>query len=436
MEKHSTLHSRVISLILLFITSTLLFYGCKRENNFNNQPDMSIEKAKGWFEKNYSGSVNSSGYLSQNQQSVESSIVQNRSKTSGIAKLLLWNSYHSIVIDGIYYLAVDISNGSIKFANGQHGTRFAVFSNSSDAKVNLNIIEILSNDPITKVNSLQLTENVIRTMKGIIAIHKIQQAFNVIIYNENYKYVESFENKKGNLRSKKIKISKRSSQSAIQSSTEQSSTNENCELWGMFMITYNEDGSIKEAELLYTFYVGDCDTINNPNNQDDPGDYGGGEDEDESDEINMFYQYVAMEIRPAVVEGSSSEPNGDPISDIVTWSVAKATYAGWQILADTRYSYTHDTYFDVLNMSVNHVFTFLQWSTTGSYFVGSQVAIESTWTQTSSVDQVLNNGTSQAVGKAKVIGNIKHRLRHPLPLSGSLETVQYIPGNELRFKPN
>ncbi len=221
-------------------------------------------------------------------------------------------------------------------------------------------------------------------------------------------------------------------------SIEDFSTTDNCELWEVVLITYNEDGSVAQEDVLYTYYVGQCDNINNPNNQDDPGDYGGGDDEINYE--HLFNQYVSMEIRPAFSNGPTTEPNSDPVTDVVTWKVAEASYAGWQILADTRFSYMHDTYFDVINMSLNHVYTFSQYSTTNSRFIGSHTFIESTWNQSSVVDQVLNNGTPSAKGRSRVTGSIRHKTKIEIevPYIGriTLDRTFNIPGNTLEFIPH
>ncbi len=78
----------------------------------------------------------------------------------------MWDSHQNLFVDGTHYLAVDISNGSIKFTNGRYGTRLALFSMKSASEMKMHIIEILSKNLITKSNLIQTVENIIRVKKG------------------------------------------------------------------------------------------------------------------------------------------------------------------------------------------------------------------------------------------------------------------------------
>lgn len=279
MKKQTISCLKVLSVISLFAYNFFLFSSCKREGVTITQPELTIEKAKNWFKQNYPGNITSYDNTGQNQQGSEFSTVHQSSKTSKIGKFIMWDSHQSLFVDGTHYLAIDISNGSIKFTNGQYGARLVLFSINSTSQMKMNIIEILSKNPATKTNALQLLENIIRTKKGLSTTHKIEQTLNAIVYSEDYKYAESFSTKNGVFESKNIKIIKRNVNSTNPVATEPSnpdfSSSENgCTLWGYFEVTYDQWGNILEQELLYTYLV--CPE-GNPNEEDMPGEYGGGD---------------------------------------------------------------------------------------------------------------------------------------------------------------
>ena len=75
-------------------------------------------------------------------------------------------------------------------------------------------------------------------------------------------------------------------------------------------------------------------------------------------------------------------------------------------------------------------------NTVGSSFIGTNILIESTWNQTSSISEIHNNNTSGTYGRSKVSGEVTHRLRQPLPYSGGILGFTFqVPANELRFYP-
>lgn len=151
--------------------------------------------------------------------------------------------------------------------------------------------------------------------------------------------------------------------------------------------------------------------------------------------IAMFNSYTQMEETPVVIEGNSTSVGADPVTGSVTWEVAKHSFGTWSIQAITNYSYVHDRFLTV-NMTYIDTYNMTMFSTANSNFIGSNIFIESTWTEANKVDQVLNNNTANTHGQANISGTIRHRLRHPLPVSGGvLDVTNYVQGNTLTFYP-
>ncbi len=224
------------------------------------------------------------------------------------------------------------------------------------------------------------------------------------------------------------------------------STNSGARCTSFYLVTHWSDGSA-DYEYLYSVCDNDgpgggCEQTRSLSyssatafNASRCGGGGAGVSEDEAI-VQEFTNYVEFQIMPAAnIFGSATAASGNTISDIITWHVAEASLGFWKIVASTRYSYIHDRFYTV-NMTYEDMYNMSMFETTGSQFVGSNTFIESTWTQTGLLNEILNNNTSNTYGKSRVTGTIRHRLRLPLPISGGILDYTFpVPGNELRFYP-
>lgn len=137
----------------------------------------------------------------------------------------------------------------------------------------------------------------------------------------------------------------------------------------------------------------------------------------------LFNNYVLMESSPSFVQAPNSTPSPDPITGSYIWTVAQGSFGGWKIQAVMNYSYYHDTYYNMLNNSIEHIYDLFYFQTGEAYFVGSQNAIRSTYTtRNPTINQVLDNNTSLTRGISRVIGTVEHQLDLPavLPFCTSL----------------
>jgi hypothetical protein len=225
---------------------------------------------------------------------------------------------------------------------------------------------------------------------------------------------------------------------------------ESGDCYDVYLITYWSDGSTSwnyigticapsdDCDMQRTFkFASGTTSINfrcGPNSGSGGGS-GGGDTNSDAEIVNMFFEYCQMESHPVTKLGSITGAGQTPISDIITWDVAKHSLGTWRIIATTQYSYTHERFFTV-NTTWEDKYNMTTFNTTGSSFVGSNVFIETTWNQTSLISEILNNNTSGTYGRSKVSGTVRHRLRQPLPVSGGLLDYTFpVPSNELHFYP-
>lgn len=158
-----------------------------------------------------------------------------------------------------------------------------------------------------------------------------------------------------------------------------------------------------------------------------------------SPEEEEFNNYVLMQSSSQVSADAPTSTEGpNPISGTQIWTVAGGQIAGWQIKANTNYSYFHDKYYDINLNAFIHTYDLFHYQTVSSYYVGSNSFITSTWTQTSVQDQVFNNNTANTYGKSIVHGTIRHQANIPLNIPFCpkvLDVTETIDPNTLIFYP-
>ncbi len=141
-------------------------------------------------------------------------------------------------------------------------------------------------------------------------------------------------------------------------------------------------------------------------------------------EEEQFNNYVVMQSASEVSIDANTSPDGqDPITNAFTWIVAEALYGGWTVKANTNYSYFHDKYFDANLNAFIHTYNLFAFATGNGYFEGSNSVITSTYATTNpTVNQVINNNTSNTQGKSHVIGTLTHVCNIPIriPYCGPL----------------
>lgn len=177
-----------------------------------------------------------------------------------------------------------------------------------------------------------------------------------------------------------------------------------CQEWGVYLVSRDQNGNIVEEELLYTYFVGSCGTVNTEDQQ--APDYGGGSNE--ADYMEMLQEYAAAE------SGDGHHSHVAPQDEQETegafeWTVVSGGFGSWAIKALTEFSYKRYPFRD-LTLAPRFEYHLSKYNTLKSYFVGSNLAIKSTWTQQVAKDWVLNNGTEKAQGQSMVTGTIVHKL--------------------------
>ncbi len=243
----------------------------------------------------------------------------------------------------------------------------------------------------------------------------------ILTINDQFLYESSYKN--GSLNSAAV-IHKGKKKDSLNIALPTAGTE--CTDWYFVTTTYYSDGTSEEDwQFIGQTCTEDC-SIGDPMGQttvcdhlpEGEGGAGGGGTNAYADLFSQFSSYAQQTITPASVLAPATQVYGsDPITGVFTWAVVKSALGSWNVMADTKYSYYRERYYNILTSSYFYKFDLFEYQTLGSYYVGSNMFIESTWTQTSVTDQVFNNKTENTYGKSLVNGTIRHKYKLPLPFN-------------------
>lgn len=168
------------------------------------------------------------------------------------------------------------------------------------------------------------------------------------------------------------------------------------------------NGALVDEVYLYSSYLEDgtdmpiTDNLNGPNTS------------SEAEIIEMFNNHTQMASYPVNVDAPVTYQQADLISGSYEWIVAQGAIANWSVRATTAYSYYHDMYFNIPTMSVENKYNIINFHTVNTRYVGTDYAIETTWTQGAVIDNTYHNNSENAHGKTQVVGTLYHKLKIPI----------------------
>ena len=136
---------------------------------------------------------------------------------------------------------------------------------------------------------------------------------------------------------------------------------------------------------------------------------GGGVDESAA-LMAQFNEYVkSASLSEESTTAPATTPDPEPHSYTHTWVVAESTMPGaWKVTANTRMDWYHDKYYNMLTNAIEHKFDIVFFKTLNTSLVTNNPLVNTTWSPAPSVDNIYDNGTANAHGRANVTGNLKH----------------------------
>ncbi|MEO5945548.1 MAG: hypothetical protein ABIP79_01940 [Chitinophagaceae bacterium] len=235
-----------------------------------------MAEAKVWFTN---GPVLSEKKMFQLPFSVlpEESPLRILARMKELEKRLKWEDAILYNNAGGKYIIVPLKFELKPFGNNYELSRSVVFYKTNTNVINIKIVEVLSK----KGESLQgkeaeITATVVynnlaqknETIAGINA--------DVFFYNDQYKREAGFEIKSGAWKktNNRLQIKDKVENSQTFYTTTNSSTN--CQLWYLVIDWYNSNGDFVYREILYSYYIGECNGSNGTLLTQAPGEGGGG----------------------------------------------------------------------------------------------------------------------------------------------------------------
>jgi hypothetical protein len=213
-----------------------------------------------------------------------------------------------------------------------------------------------------------------------------------------------------------------------------------CTDWFLVTTYYYSDGTTYQTSEYVGTTCGDC-TIGDPLNQSlicDDGTGGGSgvlESNDYAAIVNDFNSYVQKNTSEVSMNAPTTNSSPDPVSGNFTWVVTKGLIANWRVEAITHYAYYNNSYFNLANNSFVRKYNLFEYHTLSSNYIGTNIAIETTWNQTMLSDQVLDNNTSATKGKSAISGTLRHRFRNPIPGFNVVLDITETASNTATFFP-
>lgn len=196
-----------------------------------------------------------------------------------------WIKAKSGTIQGVEYTAIPLKSNSIKLNQNYQLERVFIFYRDKNQFFRMEVAELLTkNSKIDDEVSVAIAAfgNQHFSLKERLPNCDVD----IFFYDKEYNSIAANEIRNGEWVTSKKYCTNRSN---IEKSTTNltSRTNEGCELWGCYLVEYNENGQVINETLLYTYLVGEgCGP--GPDTGDNWEPTGGGSGESEQEGVEIF----------------------------------------------------------------------------------------------------------------------------------------------------
>lgn len=234
------------------LISTMLFViycSCQKTNKAENkEPNLSIIEAKTFL----------SGKIIDEQKSLQLSYdilpkqspLRTFARVNIVSKKLNWENSHYKRIENNDYLL--IKAGTDLAIKNVLLSRYFLFLKEGGI-LQLKVLEVLNEKESALVREQDIFDAYLTRKTSDVNLN-----FKMFVYNSKYQYEKSFTVANSKVQPSRNKIVLKSEKNNLDSSSGRLGMNsgtQNCELWGMFHVEYDENYQIISSTLLYTFLV-------------------------------------------------------------------------------------------------------------------------------------------------------------------------------------
>jgi hypothetical protein len=304
-------HLSLRSILALFASVILVLTACQKNSDLDNLETTTskdfVTEAKAWFAN---GPVSKENRLLSQPTSVLPLNAPQRifARMGKIQKKLIWENAQHYNTEGLEYLVVPVDKNLKKYGNDYELAQSIVFYENNGSEMRMNVVEVLSK----KGTSLQdkATEIVATAFRNSIK-HKNEQVLGinatVFFYNDEYKAIGNYEFSNGNFIPYPGKLQNKRMDGESQTVNSSLIESELCQVWNVYLNTYDEWGVLISQVFLFSYEVGNCG--GDPNEEQLPEGEGGGEqDLWEEDDVAKFadFEWTAFNIPTSFGGGNVS----------------------------------------------------------------------------------------------------------------------------------
>lgn len=230
----------------------------------------SVAEAKNWFSTNVL--AGESRMLAKPFSELpETSPLRLLARMNKLSKKLDWSKAITGSADKLEYVLVPLQKDDLPLKNSYFMKRAFVFYKYNSAPMQMQVVELLTkNQPAANPVQLAATlfERKVAAKKLPAGIQNVQAFF----YDKEYTTLDAIVVSDGRWQALWGSLLNKPAEQAATKTEGQ-----NCEVWGVFRVTYDENGNIIESELLYTYLV--CRSSGDDLPEEQPGEGGGGGEE-------------------------------------------------------------------------------------------------------------------------------------------------------------
>jgi hypothetical protein len=392
--------------ITIYISFILLF-ACNKKADLTaeTQNSVTLNDAKDFIVKKSSTNTDnqSTGELSINNKGRRAYLTLNH--------VIDWNTFKALAKKSESVAYARLEDKGIQLTEKTKASRFCVFYKSNN-KTCMQILELFNESGIRagEMDEIIAKEYFKADISGNT---NLQTSCKAIIYDEDYRYIRSadYSQKAGKL---KFRVNGRTkSNLALNTGNDKSvkTDSEPCVEWGVYMVTYDDEGNELYKALLYSYWRGDCQTgvidFLAP-------DYGGAGPSEEEEIAKLWADFQEATRTQSLTDGENiyCVPNPDNFlyyNQVQQWPIVTGFAGFWKIVANSSITYKRDRLVVNANtIEMANIYDISYFNTEQSHYMGTNITVKTVWTEETRNASIHFNNTTHAKGVTRVTGRYYH----------------------------
>ena len=257
-----------------------------------------------------------------------------------LSQMIDWDNANIFDKKSKKFIIVPLKNDNISLLKNYKFKRLILFYKENN-NMTLEVVEFLGHDNLNSLNIEKIGEIIDNRLRNKINYYFSEiNNLKIYFYNQFYSPIAAYKIENNIWGNETHKFSnKLNLNNTIPNRSVINGNNENCTLWGTFLINYDEDGNIVSEELLYSYYICNNDFDGAENTSGGGGAPGSPDEECYDDEC--MYDLEAENVLTAKVSSYTSSPQESNInfssstSTVIPfeWTVVQNSHGLWKVTA-------------------------------------------------------------------------------------------------------